>query len=331
MEVIKINLSSTRTSKIPMKLNLVAVQSRKEEEKLKESAEKEDSIKKAEGQYENAKRQHDTASQALKQARRDLEKRIYEYDICVRECKPEELVNATLRSVHGFEETVEKAKERFKVACEHLDMTKLSLREIQSDAQGLQEGTLPGIVVKLKVRIHTILYLMGFPYKLVWDLCHTWSGSRRSSVLSLRCLSSEEFHTVQILPLKIDGKISQTLCFCSKNSTACKPIFGEISTYYNICQLFVSALLSTYLFFCNLLNDFGLGQLLKPAPIFVGQLFLLVKIISRKKCEFSTAFTIMFSPPYGATIIMKRQRLYFHNDNQRFSIMLCILHLTCCL
>jgi TolA-binding protein len=67
------------------------------------------SVQSVEQQVSAAEQQLQAAQQRLCQARQELERRISDYDTCVAECKPQQLLEATLQHVHDQEEAVKHA------------------------------------------------------------------------------------------------------------------------------------------------------------------------------------------------------------------------------
>jgi hypothetical protein len=105
-------------------------------------------------QLEAAEREHSSAQKSLKFAREELEKRIFEHDMCVQERKMPELLEATLRSIKDQEEAVDIAASRARVAEEALAECRLLLRKERALAEGEEassdEPLLPGVMINLR-------------------------------------------------------------------------------------------------------------------------------------------------------------------------------------
>ncbi|KAG2447689.1 hypothetical protein HYH02_007149 [Chlamydomonas schloesseri] len=117
------------------------------------SAERAQAVKGAEASVAAREETHKKAQLALKHARIELEKRIFEYDTCVEEQKPDSLTQAALDQVHVAEKVVEEAKARAADASQALDEARLRLRdEVEQGAEeeGGADAALPGIPVPIK-------------------------------------------------------------------------------------------------------------------------------------------------------------------------------------
>jgi len=117
-------------------------------------------VKGAEGEAEAATQDAARTQAALKHARQELEKRIFEHDLCVEEKKPDELLTATLDAIKAAEAVVAAAQAAASAAADRLDLAKLRLREQQAaerEAQGANTGgeegceeELPGAPVDIR-------------------------------------------------------------------------------------------------------------------------------------------------------------------------------------
>ncbi|PNW82433.1 hypothetical protein CHLRE_06g278700v5 [Chlamydomonas reinhardtii] len=117
------------------------------------SAERAYAVKGAEASVTACEEAHNKAQLALKHARMELEKRIFEYDTCVEEKKPDSLTQAALDQVHVAEKVVDEARARAAEASHALDESRLRLREeveqVAAD-EGGADAALPGIPVPIK-------------------------------------------------------------------------------------------------------------------------------------------------------------------------------------
>jgi len=102
----------------------------------------------AEGRAAKAKEAYERDQKTLKKAHVELEKRISEYDDCVAERKPEDLIKVTLNMIKEAEETLETAKRSAREsALAHQD-AKAVMREKQQSEDF--DDQLPGIPIDLK-------------------------------------------------------------------------------------------------------------------------------------------------------------------------------------
>ena len=119
---------------------LAAAFERKAEERaLEEQKQKEQMMEGLAGDVAEAEKENQQAQKILRNAHQEHEKRIFEYDTCVQEGKPQSLLDAALTSIKEAEHNLEQAKSRADVARETLQMCKLSLREKEMEMAG-QEG-----------------------------------------------------------------------------------------------------------------------------------------------------------------------------------------------
>ncbi|KAG1662647.1 hypothetical protein FOA52_009632 [Chlamydomonas sp. UWO 241] len=135
-----------------------AWQARREAESEAEAAQLHAAVRGAEGEVAAAKTEFDNAKAALKHARLELEKRIFEHDVCVGETKSDELVKVTLEQIHAAETTVEEARSRAHASSHRFDGARLALREStaaksvagRDGGVGDEAGALPGVPVDIK-------------------------------------------------------------------------------------------------------------------------------------------------------------------------------------
>ncbi|GFH11519.1 predicted protein [Haematococcus lacustris] len=80
---------------------------------------------------EAAKREHERCQAALRKAREELEKRIFEHDTCVGEHKPEELIKVTLDQIKAHEGALRETQTQAAGAAAALSAARLTLREQQ--------------------------------------------------------------------------------------------------------------------------------------------------------------------------------------------------------
>mmetsp|Transcript_27642 Transcript_27642/g.51036 ORF Transcript_27642/g.51036 Transcript_27642/m.51036 type:complete len:345 (-) Transcript_27642:731-1765(-) len=96
-------------------------------------------IRGAEGECEAAKAENDRLQLQLRNIKQELEKRIFEHDMCVEEKKSEALIATTLEQIHIAEANLDQVRSAAKVASERFDLAKLALRE-QRIQKALSEG-----------------------------------------------------------------------------------------------------------------------------------------------------------------------------------------------
>ncbi|KAG2430274.1 hypothetical protein HXX76_010369 [Chlamydomonas incerta] len=114
------------------------------------SAERAQAVKGAEASVAACEETHKKVQLALKHARMELEKRIFEYDTCVEEKKPDSLTQAALDQVHVAEKVVDEARARAAEASHALDESRLRLREEVEQEVEQADAALPGIPVPIK-------------------------------------------------------------------------------------------------------------------------------------------------------------------------------------
>lgn len=124
---------------------------KKQEERLvAEQKAKDDMMVGLSQDVESAQIESDQMQKLLKNAHQEYEKRIFEYDTCVQESKPQSLLDVALTSIKEAEKHLEDAKAKANVARETLQMAKLSLREQEREGAeaGMEEEA--GIYVEMK-------------------------------------------------------------------------------------------------------------------------------------------------------------------------------------
>jgi len=123
------------------------------ERKEKAAQVREERKKGKEALVEEVQRNHDSAQKALKVARVELERRIFEYDTCVHESKPEEITKVALAVVKDFEGNVTDAEWKASQAAEALADAKLALRreiaELKGEEMDADDEPLPGVEVEI--------------------------------------------------------------------------------------------------------------------------------------------------------------------------------------
>ncbi|KAL6763750.1 hypothetical protein V8C86DRAFT_2489622 [Haematococcus lacustris] len=147
----------------------------------------------AEQGLEAAKREHERCQAALRKAREELEKRIFEHDTCVGEHKPEELIKVTLDQIKAHEVALHEAQTQAAGAAAALSTARLTLREQQAAEQAVQgkevqgeegEDSLPGLPLDIKDLDEVLIRDVGGRLAASgrWPLVIDASGSGQASV-----------------------------------------------------------------------------------------------------------------------------------------------------
>ena len=136
------------------KVLLDSLAQRKQEilnQKLEESA---SLLRSVEEIVKEAESHHTIMQRHLLHARDELEKRIHEYDICVEESKPAELVEVARQQIKVAEDKLQESQVKARQASDDLAMAKLNLRETEQAQKGeegeTREMTEVGITVDIR-------------------------------------------------------------------------------------------------------------------------------------------------------------------------------------